>query len=117
MIENHLSRLFKEVISKKELKGALVAKTLSLSHLLFVNDVLLFCFGGESDLRKSLELLDLLCADTRMEVNYNKSACYCHNIDRALSTVVNNFFPFDKVDLVVGFKYLGYFLKPTKYTK
>lgn len=117
MIADHLSRLFKEVRSKKELKGALVVKMLSLSHLLFVNDVLLFCFGDESDLRKSLKLLDLFCAITRMEVSYNKSACYCHNIDRALSAVVNNFFPFDKVDLVAGFKYLGYFLKPNKYTK
>lgn len=53
---------------------------MSLSRLLFVDDILLFWFGVDQELKKSLQLLDIFCADIGMEVNYQKSTCYYHNI-------------------------------------
>lgn len=90
---------------------------MSLSHLLFVDDVLLFYFGDEYNLGKTLEFLDLFCAGIGMEVNYKKSSCYRYNINRTLYNGLDTFNPFDKYDLGDDFKYLGYFLKPNNYYK
>lgn len=104
LIIDGLSILFKEYISDNEIKGVMIGKTILLSHLLFVDVVLLLYFGDESDLRKSLQLLDLFCVGIGMDVSYNKSACYYHNIDKALSSILDTFFAFDRVDLDVRFK-------------
>lgn len=49
-------------MKNNQLKGVLVGKSLPPSHLLFVDDVLLFGLGNEFELRKTLELLDTFCA-------------------------------------------------------
>ena len=77
LVVEGLSRIIKEVVGQNEFQGPLVGNFLSLSHLLFVDDVLLFCYGNERNLKKLLESLDLFCDDTCMEVDYNNSACYC----------------------------------------
>jgi hypothetical protein len=80
---------------------------MTLSHLLFVDDVLLLCFIDEYNLRRNMELLDIFFAGTGMEVSFNKYACYCHNISRALFTGLKTLFPFETYDMDEGFKYHG----------
>lgn len=65
-----INRLFNDGIGNNDLKGILVGKTMSLSHILFVDDALLLCFGDDQDLRKSL--LDNFCVGKGMEANFQK---------------------------------------------
>jgi hypothetical protein len=49
VIYDGLSRLIKEAIVQNDFQGLLVGKTKDLSHLLFVNDILLFHYGTEAN--------------------------------------------------------------------
>ena len=52
-----------------DLKGALVADGLYLSHLIFVDDVLIFRNGSRHDYLDIKEIISLLSKATGMEVN------------------------------------------------
>lgn len=68
-------------------------------------------------MKKSLEILDLFCKSTWMEVNYGKLFCYCHNNNIGLQMEMDAYCPFERVDLSSRLKYIRFFLKPTNYTK
>ena len=52
-----------------------------------------------------------------MELNFQKSDFYCHNISRGLLTSMLTFCPLDKKDLSIRFKCLGFHLNPNNYVK
>lgn len=117
LVAKGLDRLIKGVVGHQEFQGILVGKTLSLTHLLFVDDVLLFCYSDEINLGKLLELIDSFCANTRMEVKCNKLACYYKYINRALFHNMETFCPLEKLEIGEGLKYLGFLIKPNNYLK
>jgi hypothetical protein len=55
------------------LKGIRIGRSVFLSHLLFVNDILLFCDGSRRDAMKLKEILDLYCTATGKFMNLRKS--------------------------------------------
>lgn len=101
----------------KKSKRVLERKIFFVSHLLFVDHVLLFFYSDEMNLKKDQNILDLFSVGTWMDIYYLRCSYFCHNMHRGLLVEMNNFFPFERVDLHVGFKYLAYFLKPNNYTK
>ena len=90
---------------------------MSTTHLLFVVNVILFCYRDEENLKKLLGLFDSFCAGTLMEINYNKSTCYWNNINKGIFSVLETFLPFEKIVLGDGLKYLEFFMKPNNYLK
>lgn len=117
LIVDELSRIIKEAAGNHEFKGVLIGKALCISHFLFVDGVLLFFYGDERELKKYLDIIDLFCASTRMEINYGKSSCFYHNIHRSLIVGMYIFYPLEKMELGTGFRYLDYFFKPNNYSK
>ena len=79
----------------------------SLTHLLFFDNVLLFCYGNEIYLKKLLKLLDIFWDGTDMEVNYNKFSHYFHNINMVIFHALDTFCPFKNMELGEVLKYLG----------
>jgi hypothetical protein len=52
-----------------------------LNHLLFVDDVLLFCDGSRREVNKPKEILDLYVIASRMEINMHKSSISCNGME------------------------------------
>jgi hypothetical protein len=53
----------------RDFLGVFLSPTLRLSHLLFVDDVLIFCSGLRHDAEKLSFILDLFGSATSMQIN------------------------------------------------
>jgi hypothetical protein len=62
-------RALQEVKYSKAFKGIKMGRTLYISHLLFVGDIILFCDGSRRDVLKIREILNLDCLITSMMLN------------------------------------------------
>eukprot|EP01018_Ginkgo_biloba_P002192 Gb_33330 [translate_table: standard] len=85
LVAEGLSRALGEAKRSGQLKGIKIGGSTYLTHLLFVDDILLFCEGTRRDVMKLKEVLNRYCTVTGM------------------------------IDLNAGFKYLGFVLKPNAY--
>ena len=68
-----LSRLLKKVVEEGTFHGRKVAKTNIVSHLLFVDDVLILGGGNYKDWMEFKSILSIFCTASGMEVNCQKS--------------------------------------------
>jgi len=59
-----------------------VAVNLFITHLLFVDDILLFSNGSLTEFKKIKEILELFMKETGMEVNYRKSQLIMEGLNR-----------------------------------
>lgn len=111
-----LSRALEETRSRHGLMGLRVASTLRITHLLFVDDILIFSDDSRSDAHLIKEALVLFEAATVMEIVNRKSTItpIRHTIGEL--KLYLHFFSFNLATLVNGFKYLGFLLKPNAYT-
>ena len=94
-----------------------IGEQLAITHLLFVDDVLIFCSGDRRDTRVLKEILDLFTKATGMDIDFEKSTLTTHLLrpKEELELVEN--FPFISSGLDVGLKYLGFSLKANLYLK
>ena len=95
--------------------GIKVSPSLNLTHLLFVDDFILFGLGTVEDWKNYKEILDTFCSATGMEISVAKSSFLCNDIDDIVRSRISNLLPFRMDPLTLGFKYLGYYLKPLGY--
>lgn len=63
----------KEAKRQGTLKGIHISPNLFITHLLFMDDVLIFCSGSVRDAHTLREILDLFSKATGMEVTYHSS--------------------------------------------
>jgi hypothetical protein len=75
-------------------KGTMLGKSLSLSHLLFVDYVLLLCDGTRIVVVKLKEFLELYCVDTDMRVNMHKSSVSSHGVNEDNIRYIHHVFPY-----------------------
>ena len=99
------------------MKGIQVAPNFFITHLLFVDDVLIFCFGSVRDVVTLGEILDLFSKATGMEVNVVKSSITSHFLREEERREFERIFPYNSVGLDDGLTYLGFHLKPNDYRK
>jgi hypothetical protein len=100
---------------KGKMKGLQVASFATISHLLFMDDIMLFGHGFVKELEKLKELLDLYCKVACMEINMNKSLMSFNNLIDDIKAQAKIIFPMKTCVLDQGVKYLGFFLKPNDY--
>ena len=112
-----LSRLLLEAHRGGNFNGINVSQHLQITHLLFVDDVLIFCSRTVHDLNTLAEILALFSSATGMEINEGKSTFTTHHMEDVEVGYATTCFPFVRVTLDDGLKYLGFFLKPNKYLK
>jgi hypothetical protein len=80
-------------------------------HLLFADDVLIMTNDNLSEWQEINGLLNLFCASTGLQINWNKCMFHHTNItDRDLDPLMA-IFPHKFLHLSLGFHYLGYFIK------
>jgi len=109
-----LSRLVKEEFKRERLQGIKITEGFILTHLLFVDDVLLFLNGSIGDLKIMKNTFTLFQTTTGMDVNnkltLTEARCSPYEIHYALQI-----FQYTLLRLEEGLIYLGYKLKPLGY--
>ena len=98
-------------------EGIKIAANLNITHLLFVDDILIFCNGSIREEAILSELLTLFCKATGMQINFQKSTITTLNLEEEVLRTFLELFPFQHFSLDDGIKYLGFRLKPNCYKK
>ena len=115
LIAEGLSRLIKELADKGDIVGLEAAAGIFITHLLFVDDILLFGGGSIPEWRAIKGVLDIFCGATGMCISQEKSQFYEAGWDEVDIGMIQQLFSYDILPLQGGFKYLGFFLKPNGY--
>ena len=82
-----------------------------------MDDVLIFCSSTSHDVNTIFGILGVFSIATGMEINEGKSTMTTHGMDVGEERQVATLFPYIRVTLDAGFKYLGFCLKPNNYLK
>eukprot|EP00253_Pinus_taeda_P031496 PITA_31496 len=106
-----LSRLITSAKRSGNISGLKIMEHFDLTHLLFVDDILIFINGSVRDTTSLNEILHLFYSATGREINRGKSiislsGCTNQETQRAIQK-----FPFQETNLLEGIKYLGFRLK------
>ena len=101
--------------SSWKIDGMHMNRTLKLTHLIFIDRVLLFDFGEVSTLEEYQRILQAFFFATGMGVNQEKTILFHVFACEALTRDLDPFLPFKRAQLDDGFKYLGYYLNPSNY--
>eukprot|EP00253_Pinus_taeda_P017096 PITA_17096 len=117
LVAEGLSRLIHKARREEKVKGIEVAINLFITHLLFVDDILIFSNGSYNELKELRCILDLFLKATGMQINSRKSQVSVADIDKRERTTLLNLFPFQYQPLDSPLKYLGFWLKLTAYKK
>jgi hypothetical protein len=112
LIVEGLSRILLKLVEVGRLEGVLVANGVRITHLLFVDDVILFGKGSLAEWQVFKDALDLFCNATGMTFSSQKSQFLEAGWSGEELFQLKENFPFEVKSLEEGFKYLGFFLKP-----
>jgi len=115
LIIEGLSLLISNALNMGDIYGIKVAPSLYLTHLIFVDDAILFGMGTVEEWQHYKEIMDTLCSAIGMEINATKSSFLFNDIDDSVKHQIYNFMPIKMEPLTSGFKYLAYYLKPMGY--
>lgn len=110
-----ISVLIQDAKRQGTLKGIEVAHNFWVTHLLFVDDIILFSNGSLKDCRTLKRILDLFLKATGLCINERKSTLTCTGFSRELMRRVELVMNFEVKTLEDSLKYLGFFLKPNNY--
>jgi len=98
-----------------DIRGVRVSNNHSLTHLLFVDGVLLFGMNCALEWRRYHQIFKDFCDATGMEINLNKS-CFL-SLEDEMDLEIHTLFPIEHKRIDEGIKYLGFQLKPNGYNK
>jgi hypothetical protein len=108
---------FQEAKSTGTLSGIKISQTLQITHLLFMDDVLIFSTGSRKDAETLKNILSLFSKATGMVINEGKSSLTTNLLTEEELGAFRQHFPFVEKKLEEGLKYLGFVLKPNDYRK
>lgn len=117
LVAEGLSQLILEARRAGVVKGLEVVVNMLISHLLFVDDILLFTNGSLNEIKELKNILDLFMKATGMQVNHRKSQLIMEGFNRHEKSLIISILPFDVNNMENPFKYLGLWLKPNVYKK
>eukprot|EP00253_Pinus_taeda_P008243 PITA_08243 len=112
LIMEGLSQLIISARDRNQLNGINISEYLYLTHLLFVDDILIFLNGCTGDTTTLQNIFALFQQATGMQINENKSTITVVGCSQHEYTFAIQRFPFISLTLSEGIKYLGYRLKP-----
>ena len=101
---------------ERNLKGVMISSTVKLTHVLFVDDVLLLGEGSYVNFQNLANILETYQKATRMAVNIEKTKLTFNNIPDEFLSRTKELLPFPTASIAKGFKYLGFILKPNPYS-
>lgn len=117
LVAEGLSRALTDAKNKDLIHGVQISLNLQITHLLFVDDVLMFGSSSSREVDRLQEILSLFLKATGMEVNGNKSTLSSNLLGDEEKQEYSRDFPYPYHPLEDGLKYLGFNLKPNDYQK
>jgi hypothetical protein len=117
LVAEGLSRAILNAVRTGEFHGIQITTSQRLTHLLFVDDILIFCSGQRQDAEVLSNILSLFRSTTGMQINIQKSTLSFSELEREEEDLYKRLFPFTHQDFTDGLKYLGFHLKPNNYLK
>lgn len=115
LIMEDLSRTITSARDRNQLKSIEIAENFFLTHLLFVDDILIFLNGSIGDTTTLQNIFTLFQQATGMMINDSKSTITTIGCTQHEITYTSQRFPFTVLDLAKGIKYMGFRLKPLGY--
>eukprot|EP00253_Pinus_taeda_P029159 PITA_29159 len=115
LIMEGLSRVLISARDRHLLTGIKIADDFYLTHLLFVDDILIFLNGSIGDTTTLQNAMLLFQQATGMKINEHKSSITSVGCSIHESVYASQRFPFVSLSLADGIKYLGFRLKPNGY--
>lgn len=110
-----LTKLLEKAKAEGTIKGVKLSEFIQLTHLLFVDDVLIFHDGTSQDTISFRKILEVFCKATGMDPNHSKPTIILVKcIDQGCRHALAHFH-FGRRKLEDGIKYLGFCLKPNDY--
>ena len=97
------------------IKGIKIARHPSISHHLFVGDVVLFGNRSLEEWRFYKHILDIFCDGIGMPINESKSIFLEYGMEYTVTDQMKAIFLYSFQELDQGFKYLCFQLKPNNY--
>lgn len=117
LVAEGLSQLIHKARRDGKVKGIEVAINLFITHLLFVDDILIFTNGSPNEIKEYKSIFDLFLKASGMQINSRKSQICAADLVRRERDRLTNLFTFPLQPLDTPFKYLGFWLKPVAYKK
>ena len=117
LVAEGLSRFILASKAEGSFTGISISQVMYITHLLFVDDILIFTNGSRQDVDKVAAGLSLLQTAAGMVVNTEKSTISCSNLSEQETHGIALRMPYRILDLNEGIKYLGFILKPNSYLK
>lgn len=117
LVVEDLSRFIIDAVRRGELTGLVLTPGINLTHLLFVDDILLFCRGTRRDINCLHRGLTLFKTTTGMMINFQKSSLSYFHLKEPDLRYLMGFFPIQETNISEGLKYLSLYLKPNNYKK
>ena len=110
-----LSLLISDAREHGLIRGIKISPSLALTHLLFVDDVILLGSGTWLEWTDFDVILSTFCKASGMCISVDKSCFLFNHVDEDILGGIACVLPYKMEPIVSGFKYLGYFLKPLGY--
>lgn len=117
LVAKGLRRFLIKAKAYGDFRGINISPGLAITHLLFVDDILIFCNGSRRGIQLLSEGMDLFRRATGMLINEEKSTVNWENLYGEDMRTLELFFRFQCRDLDSGLKYLGFSLKPNDYRR
>jgi hypothetical protein len=89
-----LSRSIKEATKTGNIKGINVGTSYYVTHLLFIDDILIFCEGTRRMVENLREIINLFCEATSMKLNIDKSTISYWGLLENEKALYSQVFPF-----------------------
>jgi len=115
LVIEELRRQIKKASLDGSFKGLKVTRGLCLTHLMFVDDVLIMGTDSEQDWKNFKNMLEAFYKVTRLEVNFLKLTFLFNNIESQRRSLYEDLFGMSLSHIDIGLKYLGSQLKPNDY--
>eukprot|EP00253_Pinus_taeda_P023807 PITA_23807 len=117
LVAEGLSQLILKARREGKVRGIEVAVNLNISHLLFVDDILIFTNGTPNETAELRNIFDIFMKATGMQINSRKSQLIVEGLNKHDRAQILSHFPFELSIMQSPFKHLGFWLKPNAYKK
>jgi hypothetical protein len=102
---------------RRQIRGVKVGRSMALTHILFVDDVFIFFMALIGKSSKVMDILNLYCVGSNMDINLHKLTFYANELDEQLLHHLGTIFPFGRKNLDEGVKYLEFIVNPNKFQR
>jgi hypothetical protein len=115
LVMEGLSLSLKKGQGEEKLFGIKVSRIINILHLLFMDDVLIITKASIEEWDEINKILDVFCSATSLMINVQKSNSLHSGVQQGTLEYLKELFQYNFNDLLEGFTYLGFFLKPNSY--